>query len=370
MGLANDVYAQIGLVMLVGLLGKNAILIIEFAVQRRQEGVGIKEAAIEYHGFPETGQNLHKILDILDQAGFRYMIHDFDPITNPVTKPPFRFDADSRFFLLIYAKKLFHPTKRDTSIRNNEKDRFSLQPVSRKFGYDRGTPIDRFYIEKFLERNKSCIHGHVLEIGNNFYTRKFGSHITRSEVLNVVSAEGTTIVGNLETGENIPADTFDCIILTQSIQMIYDVKSALKNAIDALKIGGTLLVTASGISQISRYDMNRWGEYWRFTDKSLKSLLAEYVPEKNIHVKTFGNLAIAKAFLDGLADHELPKHILNHNDNDYQVVLAGRAFKTRPESVYRPATGRTAERQSSFMAPLILLTSTEYIPTRHRCVDI
>ncbi|MCA9037542.1 MAG: efflux RND transporter permease subunit [Planctomycetaceae bacterium] len=47
MGLANDVYAQIGLVMLVGLLGKNAILIIEFAVQRRQEGVSIKDAAIE-----------------------------------------------------------------------------------------------------------------------------------------------------------------------------------------------------------------------------------------------------------------------------------------------------------------------------------
>src|SRR6185312_13228779 len=46
MGLSNDVYAQIGLVMLVGLLGKNAILIVEFAVQRRQEGLSIMEAAI------------------------------------------------------------------------------------------------------------------------------------------------------------------------------------------------------------------------------------------------------------------------------------------------------------------------------------
>jgi HAE1 family hydrophobic/amphiphilic exporter-1 len=47
MGLANDVYAQIGLVMLVGLLGKNAILIVEFAVQRRLEGVSLHEAAVE-----------------------------------------------------------------------------------------------------------------------------------------------------------------------------------------------------------------------------------------------------------------------------------------------------------------------------------
>ena len=47
MGLANDVYCQIGLVMLVGLLGKNAILIVEFAVQRHHEGASLKEAAIE-----------------------------------------------------------------------------------------------------------------------------------------------------------------------------------------------------------------------------------------------------------------------------------------------------------------------------------
>ncbi|MEZ5403990.1 MAG: efflux RND transporter permease subunit [Bryobacteraceae bacterium] len=47
MGLSNDVWAQLGMIMLVGLLGKNAILIVEFAVQRRNEGVTIKDAAIE-----------------------------------------------------------------------------------------------------------------------------------------------------------------------------------------------------------------------------------------------------------------------------------------------------------------------------------
>ncbi len=47
MGLANDIYAQVGLIMLVGLLGKNAVLIVEFAVQRQQEGAPILEAAIE-----------------------------------------------------------------------------------------------------------------------------------------------------------------------------------------------------------------------------------------------------------------------------------------------------------------------------------
>jgi len=47
MGLTNDIYAQVGLVMLVGLLGKNAVLIVEFAVQKHKEGLSILDAAIE-----------------------------------------------------------------------------------------------------------------------------------------------------------------------------------------------------------------------------------------------------------------------------------------------------------------------------------
>ncbi|TNF25887.1 MAG: efflux RND transporter permease subunit, partial [Bacteroidetes bacterium] len=47
MGLANDVYAQIGLIMLIGLLGKNAVLIVEFAVQKQAQGATVLEAAID-----------------------------------------------------------------------------------------------------------------------------------------------------------------------------------------------------------------------------------------------------------------------------------------------------------------------------------
>ena len=61
---------------------------------------------IEYHGFPETGQTLHKILDILDRNKFRYIIHDYDHETSPYSKPPLKLDQKTKFFLLIYAVNL------------------------------------------------------------------------------------------------------------------------------------------------------------------------------------------------------------------------------------------------------------------------
>jgi SAM-dependent methyltransferase len=207
------------------------------------------------------------------------------------------------------------------------RQRTVVKPVSRQFGLDRGTPIDRYYIEKFLKDNESLIQGRVLEIGDNAYTKKYGRNITQSDVLNAVPGGGVTIVGDLATGLNIPRSAFDCIILTQTIQCIYDVKSALKHAIGALKPGGTLLLTASGISQISRYDMDRWGEYWRFTDKSLKMLLTEILPDGLMDVRPHGNVAVAKAFLDGLAFDELDRQALDYQDDDYQVVLTAKLQK-------------------------------------------
>ncbi|HEX2866162.1 MAG TPA: FkbM family methyltransferase [Ignavibacteriales bacterium] len=283
----------------------------------------VNELVIEYHGFPETGQVLHEILSILNENGFRYLLHDFDNETNDATKPPFHINQVSRFFLLIYAKRLF------IALPNLKKEKAELKllPVSNTFGFDRGTPIDRYYIEKFLSENRKFISGSVLEIGDRTYTRKFGTGVKESTVLSFSPAQGVDIVGNLETGENVPVSRFDCIILTQTIQFIYDFKSALRNACNALKPGGRLLVTASGISQISRYDMDRWGEYWRFTDKTLTKVLKEVAVASEVEVKNWGNVAIAKAFLDGFAHEEIPAEVLDYNDPDYQVLLTGKLVK-------------------------------------------
>jgi SAM-dependent methyltransferase len=135
-----------------------------------------------------------------------------------------------------------------------------LAPISRKFGYDRGRPIDRYYIENFLARQADDICGHVLEIGDDSYTRRFGREcVAFAHVLHVTEGNpAAAIIGDLTRADHIPADTFDCIILTQTLQFIYDVQAALKTIQRILKPGGVVLATFPGISQIAD---DNWGDY-------------------------------------------------------------------------------------------------------------
>jgi hypothetical protein len=202
-----------------------------------------------------------------------------------------------------------------------------LQPLSRTFGFDRGMPIDRYYIENFLRANSSDIHGRVLEVADAAYTQKFGGdRVAVSDVLHSVPGNRkATIVGDLATGNGIPTCAFDCIILTQVLPFIYDVRAALATAGRALKAGGTLLATFAGISQISRYDMDRWGDYWRFTDCSARVLFEEVFAPSDVQIVSHGNVLIATAFLHGMSSEELTATELDYVDPDYQVLITVRA---------------------------------------------
>ena len=209
-----------------------------------------------------------------------------------------------------------------------------LTPISRVFGLNRGQSIDRYYIERFLNTHALEIHGHVLEIADNKYTCKFGgSHVTKSDVLHVLENNPqATIVADLTHADNISTNTFDCIICTQTLQFIYDVRSAICTLNRILKPGGILLVTVPGISQISQYDMDRWGEYWRFTTLSAKYLFEEIFGKSNVSVQAYGNVLVASSFLYGLAAEELTLKELNYNDQDYEMLISIRAVKSARHS--------------------------------------
>ncbi|MBJ6799246.1 class I SAM-dependent methyltransferase [Geomonas propionica] len=204
-----------------------------------------------------------------------------------------------------------------------------LQPVSRSFGFDRGQPIDRYYIERFLSDNSLDIKGRVLEVGDGEYTRVFGAErVTKSDVLHAQPGNPeATLVGNLATGEGIPDLSFDCMILTQTFPFIYDLQAAVASTYLKLKEGGVLLATFAGISQISRYDMDRWGDFWRLSDVAARRLFGDVFGDQNVVVQSHGNVLVACSFLHGLASRELTRAELEYRDEDYQVLITVRAVK-------------------------------------------
>ncbi len=209
-------------------------------------------------------------------------------------------------------------------------DLHRVKPISRCFGFDRGLPVDRYYIERFLTRHASEIIGRVLEVGDDSYTRRFGgSRVAQSDVLHVHGGNPrATIVGDLTGADVLPENAFDCIVLTQTLQLIYDVPLAVRRLYRALAPGGVLLVTAPGISQLDR---GEWGNtwFWSFTPTSLQRLFGDVFGPEAVMVEHYGNVFAATAFLQGLAVEELNTADLDPIDHAYPVIVAVRARKGR-----------------------------------------
>jgi len=203
-----------------------------------------------------------------------------------------------------------------------------VKPFSTQFGYDRGGPVDRYYIENFLERHADLVAGNILEIGDNDYTLRYGaSKITKTDILHIdANNPNATIIGDLSNAPQIADNTYDCIILTQTLHLIYDFKEAIQTCYRILKPGGSLLMTVPGITHI---DQGEWKEnwLWAFTGSSVSRLLKPVFSERNVEVETYGNVFAAAAFLYGMGVNEVKKKDLDYHDPHYQVIIVAKAVK-------------------------------------------
>jgi len=202
-----------------------------------------------------------------------------------------------------------------------------LEPVTRDAGNSRGEPIDRWYVHEFLWSHRADVRGHVLEVSDPGYTSYLGEgEVTRCDVVHPTPGNpNATFVGDLVTGENIPTETFDCVVMPQTLHLIYDIHAVVRTVHDALMPGGVALATVPGIAPINRFDQGMWGEWWRFTADSARRLFADVFGDKAVEVEAFGNVLVATAFLYGYAVHELTEAEVNHRDDDYHFLLGVRA---------------------------------------------
>ena len=198
-------------------------------------------------------------------------------------------------------------------------------PLSAVWGFDRGTPVDRYYIESFLEAHRKDISGHTLEVADSGYTHRFGTGVTRAHVLDIdASNKEATLIADLSGHGQIPVSAFDCFIFTQTLQLVYDVKTAVGNAYSLLRPGGVLLASMPAVSRIASTEIE---DNWRFTVSSASRLFAESFGIENITVKSYGSMATCVAFLQGMAYEELSRRELDETDDAFPLVICVRAVK-------------------------------------------
>lgn len=196
-------------------------------------------------------------------------------------------------------------------------------PISRVFGAERGNPIDRYYIEKFLEVNKDYVKGTVMEIATPNYTKKYGGEKVTDSIVIHVNGWGNAIKGDLETGEGLDAyrGKLDCIICTQTLQYIYNLEAAFRNIYELLKENGVALITVPGIKALSLADDRNWSEYWSFTKKSSIRLSEKFWDKQNIQIETYGNVKVSIAFLYGLCQEDLKDEDFAERDEQFPFLI-------------------------------------------------
>ena len=204
-------------------------------------------------------------------------------------------------------------------------------PFSADFGFERGTPIDRFYLERFLHQHRALIRGAVLEIQAPIYTKLYGQGVEVSETIDISSAVSPTYMCDLAQSDgHVPANRFDCFLLPNTLCVLRDVEGSLRHALRVVKPGGTILAaTASAfVPTVTDYP-----DYWRMTAAGWREVAGRVFDDGcRFEVEQHGNAVAAMASLLGLAAEELTTDELKANDLRYPVLVTLRCTKTAPEA--------------------------------------
>ena len=213
------------------------------------------------------------------------------------------------------------------------------RPVSRSFGYERGVPIHRYYVDRFFETHAQRIRGRCLEFQDAGYVRRFGGgRPTRIDVLDLSAANpNATLVADLTKPNDIPSEGFDCIVCIHVLHLVYDADALTRDLHRLLAPGGVLLVAVPGTSMI---DPN-WTEYRRWTPLGIETLLGQFFRSSDIQVESYGNSLAAAAEMRGLASDEIAPWELDAKDDIFPVEVGALAVKSHTP------VGRDEARQSS-----------------------
>lgn len=207
------------------------------------------------------------------------------------------------------------PLVRKAVMRLRFGDLKRTEPLS-EWGFERGLPVDRWYIHRYLESQSQAVGGHALEVQEDVYSSRFGAH--HVDIVDIDPANTrANIIGDLCTSDTLERNRYDVIILTQTLQLLTDPAAALSGSLSALRPGGSLLLTAPTTSRLAATE-----DRWRWTPRGMRTLLDSLVPPSaHVEVMGMGNMLSSRAFLFGMAAEELGTSVLAMSDHRYPLLV-------------------------------------------------
>lgn len=209
------------------------------------------------------------------------------------------------------------PGARSAATRARFGDLARTAPLGR-WGYERGTPVDRWYIRRWLLEHAQHVRGHALEVKEDLYASELGAATV--EVLDIDAGNPrATLVGDLCGPGTLPDERYDAALVTQTLQFVADPGAAVQHLVAALRPGASLLLTVPCLSRVDGP-----ADRWRWTPAGLRELLDGCVPGAVREVEGLGNGLAGRAFLFGLAAEDLPHQALQVADAALPLVVAAR----------------------------------------------
>jgi SAM-dependent methyltransferase len=198
-----------------------------------------------------------------------------------------------------------------------------VEPFSQSFGFDRGTPVDRYYLDRFLDANRALITGRVLEVQVPSYTKRFGQEVRESHTVDINPGFQATYTCDLAQAPQIPDAHYDCFLAPNTFQHLLDLHSALRTILRVVRPGGTVLASAAMLLPL----IPEGGDYWRLTPDGWRVVLEAEWPQCDISIEGHGNCLSAAAAMYGLAHEELRPEELDAHDPRYPVLITIRCRK-------------------------------------------
>jgi SAM-dependent methyltransferase len=192
-----------------------------------------------------------------------------------------------------------------------------VTPMSVVYGFDRGTPIDRYYVHAFFSARRDLITGRVLEIQTTDHIRRYGAGVTAADTLDLNPTFHPTYCCDLARADVVPTGHYDCFLLPNTLCFVRDLDGALRHARRIVRPGGRILATVPGFVPLTPDVV----DYWHASADGWRVVAERVWPGCETTVETHGNCLAAAAAMYGIAVEELTDDELRVIDPRYPVLI-------------------------------------------------